>query len=72
MDQDEHVPLPDLNYETPDEYFYGVDYSLINCDELERDDTPFYPNQLQDPDVDALHQADLNRCYDDWKISSYP
>ena len=65
-DQDEHAPLPDLNVEKQDEYYYGVDYSLLSDDQLERDETPFYADQLNDPEVYAQYQAYLDDIYDIW------
>ena len=63
-DQDEFVSLPDLNEERPDEHFFGVDSTLLHHDhdisteDLVPDKTPFYQNQLDDPEVRAIYACD--------------
>ena len=63
-DQDTFVPLPDLNEEKSDDYYYGADSTLIHNDDgklvetstdasLVKDETPFYANQMEDPEVYA-------------------
>ena len=63
MDDQEYVSLPDLNDNQTDEYNYGGDETLwandpvIDASEdlepLVKDTTPFYANQLDNPDVAA-------------------
>ena len=61
---DELLPLPDTDEEKTDDYD-GVEYSLLNeDDELQRDETPFYANQMEDPEVYAQYQAYLDECCD--------
>ena len=49
----EHVSLPDLNNQNPDEFFYGGDANLWAHD-LTPDNTPLYPNQLHDPEIQRM------------------
>ena len=58
-DQDEFVPLPDLNDGLDDDYYYGGDPNLwmgsgeLSDEYLMKDDRPLYQNQLDDPKVSA-------------------
>ena len=61
VDQEEHLTLPDLEQEQPDE----AD-STLWTDDLQLDDTPFYANQMQDPEVYYQYQAYLDECYENW------
>ena len=70
-DQDYFVTLPDLNEGKSDDYSYGANPSLWTDDSIsmERDEdvlkdaTPFYANQLEDPDVDAMYRDFLNQLF---------
>ena len=56
-DQDNLLPVPDLDDRLSDSYKYGGDPSLATNDDgiLVRDDTPFYVNQEEDPVVQAKY-----------------
>ena len=62
-DQDHFVTLPDLNEGNSDDYHYGADPSLWTDDSIStewdedilKDETPFYANQLEDLDVDVMY-----------------
>ena len=63
-DQEDFVPLPDLNDGLGDDYHCRGDSSLWDTDndilaeDLVPDNTPFYPNQLDDPVVRNLFDND--------------
>ena len=58
------MPLPDLNEQKPDDYYYGCDYTLVDIppsdsvdqdsDELVPNTDPLYQNQMQDPQVQKI------------------
>ena len=64
-DTQEFVPLPDINDNQPDDYFYGGDPTLWDGhsvetesshsdEELIPDTAPFYANQMEDPEVQQM------------------
>ena len=74
-DQDEFVPLPDLNEEKSDADYYRCDYSLLPDDSVQTDnesnqselipnDKPLYPNQMQDPKVQQISDDFYNNLSD--------
>ena len=58
LGKDEQLSLPDE--EKPDE----ADCTLLSDDNLQPDDTPFYANQLEDPEIYFQYQAYLDECYE--------
>ena len=74
-DQDEFVPLPDLE-EKSDDYYCGADTTLIDDQDndhisisseenLVKDESPFYANPLEDPEIQKLQYDFLYG--DDWQ-----
>ena len=60
------MPLPDLNEEKSDDYYFGADRRLIENEDQEinsmssedplvKDESPFYANQLEDPEIYQMY-----------------